>query len=125
MTAAFYAAGTGRASSVSWQNPHLASFVASAPERQDLRVGGGFLSVIFIRSLAEVPSFIRESDQTIAYSAGSAARSKRWQPSRIGPGVSRWAPIGTASSSISSEWLRHPFRVDAAHSRLLKCRREL
>jgi Acyl-CoA reductase (LuxC) len=96
MTAAFYAAGTGRASSVSWQNTHLTSFVASAPERQDLRVGGGFLSVIFIRSLAEVPSFIRESDQTITYFGWERGEIEAVAASRIGPGVSRWAPIGTA-----------------------------
>jgi Acyl-CoA reductase (LuxC) len=96
MTAAFYAAGTGRASSVSWQNTHLTSFVASAPERQDLRVGGGFLSVVFIRSLAEVPSFIRESDQTITYFGWERGEIEAVAASRIGPGVSRWAPIGTA-----------------------------
>jgi len=96
MTAAFYAAGTGRASSVNWQNTHLTSVVASAPERQDIRVGGGFLSVVFIRSLDQVPSFIRESDQTITYFGWERAEIEAVAASRIGPGVSRWAPIGTA-----------------------------
>jgi hypothetical protein len=96
MTAAFYAAGTGRASSVTWRNTHLTSVVASAPERQDLRVGGGFLSVVFIRSLAEVPSFIRESDQTITYFGWERGEIEAVAASRTGPGVSRWAPIGTA-----------------------------
>jgi hypothetical protein len=96
MTAAFYAAGTGRASSVSWQNTNLTSFVASAPERQDIRVGGGFLSVVFIRSLDEVPSFIRESDQTITYFGWERGEIETVAASRTGPGVSRWAPIGTA-----------------------------
>ncbi len=96
MTAAFYAAGSGRASSVSWRNTHLTSFVASAPERQDLRVGGGFLSVVFIRSLSEAPSFIRESDQTITYFGWERSEIEAVAASRIGPGVSRWAPIGTA-----------------------------
>jgi hypothetical protein len=96
MTAAFYAAGTGRASSVSWQNTNLTSFVASAPERQDIRVGGGFLSVVFIRSLDEVPGFIRESDQTITYFGWERGEIEAVAASRTGPGVSRWAPIGTA-----------------------------
>jgi hypothetical protein len=96
MTAAFYAAGTGRASSVNWQNTNLTSVVASAPERQDIRVGGGFLSVVFVRSLDEIPSFIRESDQTITYFGWERSEVETVAASRIGPGVSRWAPIGTA-----------------------------
>jgi hypothetical protein len=96
MTAAFYAAAHGRASSVNWQNTHLTSIVASAPERQDLRVGGGFLSVVFISSLAEVGSFIRESDQTITYFGWERGEVEAVAASRTGPGVSRWAPIGTA-----------------------------
>ena len=96
MTAAFYAAGSGRASSVNWQNTNLTSFVASAPERQDLRVGGGFLGVVFVRSLDEVASFIRESDQTITYFGWERGEVEAVAASRTGPGVSRWAPIGTA-----------------------------
>jgi hypothetical protein len=96
MTAAFYAAANGRASSVNWQNTHLTSVVASAPERQELRVGGGFLSVVFVRSLAEVASFIRESDQTITYFGWERGEIEAVAASRTGPGVSRWAPIGTA-----------------------------
>jgi hypothetical protein len=96
MTAAFYAAGTGRASSVNWRNTNLTSFVASAPERQDLRVGGGFLSVVFVRSLAEVASFIRESDQTITHFGWERSEIEAVAASRTGPGVSRWAPIGAA-----------------------------
>jgi Acyl-CoA reductase (LuxC) len=96
MTAAFYAAATGRASSVNWRDTNLTSIVASAPERQELRVGGGFLSVVFVRSLAEVASFIRESDQTITYFGWDRAEIEAVAASRAGPGVSRWAPIGTA-----------------------------
>jgi hypothetical protein len=96
MTAAFYAAGTGRASSVNWRDTNLTSVVASAPERQDLRVGGGFLSVVFIPALAEVASFIRESDQTITYFGWERGEVEAVAASRTGPGVSRWAPIGTA-----------------------------
>lgn len=96
MTAAFYAAATGRASSVNWRNTHLTSIVAHAPERQELRVGGGFLSVVFVRSLAEVASFIRESDQTITYFGWERGEIEAVAATRTGPGVSRWAPIGTA-----------------------------
>jgi Acyl-CoA reductase (LuxC) len=96
MTAAFYAAASGRASSVNWRNMNLTSFVASASERQDLRVGGGFLSVVFVRSLDEVASFIRESDQTITYFGWERGEVGAVAAARVGPGVSRWAPIGTA-----------------------------
>jgi Acyl-CoA reductase (LuxC) len=96
MTAAFYAAGTGRASSVNWRDTNLTSVVASAPERQDLRVGGGFLSVVFIPALAEAVTFIRESDQTITYFGWERDEIEEVAASRTGPGVSRWAPIGTA-----------------------------
>jgi hypothetical protein len=96
MTTAFYTAANGRASSVNWQNTHLTSIVASAPERQDLRVGGGFLSVVFVPSLVDVASFIRESDQTITYFGWERGEIGAVAATRTGPGVSRWAPIGTA-----------------------------
>ena len=96
MTAAFYAAGAGRASSVNWRNTHLTNVIASAAERQDIRVGGGFLSVVFVRSLDEVASFIREGDQTITYFGWERGEVEAVAASRVGPGVSRWAPIGTA-----------------------------
>ncbi len=96
MTAAFYAAANGRASKVHWQNTQLTSIVASAPARQDIRVGGGFLTVVFVRSLAEVASFIRESDQTITYFGWERGEIERVAAAHVGPGVSRWAPIGTA-----------------------------
>jgi hypothetical protein len=96
MTAAFYAAGTGRASAANWRNTNLTSVVASAPERQEMRVGGGFLSVVFIPSLAEVTRFIRQSDQTITYFGWERGEIEKVAASRAGPGVARWAPIGTA-----------------------------
>ena len=96
MTAAFYVAANGRAFSVHWRNPQLTSVVASAPQRQDMRVGGGFLSVVFVPSLSEVAGFIRESDQTITYFGWERSEIETIAASRAGPGVSRWAPIGTA-----------------------------
>ncbi|HLX98008.1 MAG TPA: acyl-CoA reductase, partial [Roseiarcus sp.] len=96
MTAAFYAAATGRTSSVNWRDTNLTSVVASAPERQEIRVGGGFLSVVFISSLAAVTSFIRERDQTITYFGWERGEIEKVAASRAGPGVARWAPIGTA-----------------------------
>ncbi len=96
MTAGFYAAANGRASSVHWRNTQLTSIVASAPQRQEIRVGGGFLSVVFVRSLDEVVSFIRESDQTITYFGWERGDIETVAASRAGLGGSRWAPIGTA-----------------------------
>src|SRR5271154_422697 len=96
MTAAFYAAANGRASSVHWQNTQLTSIEASAPLRQEMRVGGGFLSVVFVSSLTEVADFIRENDQTITYFGWERSEIETIATSRAGPGVSRWAPIGTA-----------------------------
>jgi hypothetical protein len=96
MTAAFYAAASGRASSVTWQNTNLTSVVAAEPKRQEIRVGGGYLSVVFVRSLADVASFIRESDQTITYFGWDRAEVAALAAIRTGPGASRWAPIGSA-----------------------------
>jgi len=96
MTAAFYAAANGGASSVHWRDTQLTSVVASTPSRQDMRVGGGFISVVFVRSLAEVASFTRESDQTITYFGWERGEMESIAASHVGPGVSRWAPIGTA-----------------------------
>ena len=59
-------------------------------------MGGGFLSVVFVRSLAEVASFIREADQTITYFGWERGEIEAVAATRTGPGVSRWAPIGTA-----------------------------
>jgi hypothetical protein len=96
MTAAFYAAASGRASSVTWQNTNLTSVVAAEPKRQEIRVGGGYLSVVFVRSLADVASFIRESDQTITYFGWDRAEIEAVAAIRTRPGASRWAPIGMA-----------------------------
>ena len=96
MTAAFYAAATGQASSVTWRDTNLTSVVASRPQRQEIRVGGGFLGVVFIPTLAEITRFIRESDQTITYFGWERAEIEQVAASRAGPGVSRWAPFGTA-----------------------------
>ena len=47
-------------------------------------------------SLAEVAGFIRDSDQTITYFGWERGEIEAVAASRAGPGVSRWAPIGTA-----------------------------
>ena len=121
MTAAFYAAGTGRASSINWQNTNLTSVVASAPERQDIRVGGGFLSVVFIRSLDEVPGFIRESDQTITYFGWERGEIEAVAASRVGP---RRLALGADRDGARLRFhlgrLRHSVRADAAHPRLVR-----
>jgi hypothetical protein len=51
---------------------------------------------VFVRSLAEVASFIRETDQTITYFGWKRGEIEAAAASRAGPGVSRWGPIGTA-----------------------------
>ena len=120
MTAAFYAAANGRASSVHWRNTQLTSIVASAPMRQDIRVGGGFLSVVFVRSLAEVASFIRESDQTITYfgwergEIEAIARVTR-RARRVALGADR----DRARLRLHLGRLRHPLRADAPRAGLL------
>ena len=95
MTAAFHAAASGQATAVDWRT-HLTSIVASQPMRQELRVGGGFLSVVFVRTLAEIAGFIRESDQTITHFGWDRSEIEAAAALRTGPGVSRWAPIGAA-----------------------------
>ena len=123
MTAAFYAAGTGRASSVNWQNTNLTSVVASAPERQDIRVGGGFLSVVFIRSLDEVPGFIRESDQTITYFGWERGEIESGRGVPDGPWrVALGADRDGARFRFHLGRLRYSVRADAAHSRLIEAR---
>jgi hypothetical protein len=52
--------------------------------------------VVFVDSLAEIASFIRESDQTITYFGWERGEIEAVAASRAGHGVSRWAPIGTA-----------------------------
>ena len=51
---------------------------------------------ILVQSLAQVASFIRENDQTITYYGWERGEIELIAASRAGPGVSRWAPIGTA-----------------------------
>ena len=120
MTAAFYAAANGRASSVHWRNTQLTSIVASAPMRQDIRVGGGFLSVVFVQSLAEVASFIRESDQTITYfgwERGEIEIDRR--VTRRARRVALGADRDRARLRLHLGRLRHPLRADAPGARLL------
>ena len=121
MTAAFYAAGTGRASSVNWQNTNLTSVVASAPERQDLRVGGGFLSVVFIRSLDEVAELHpRERPDDHLFRLGA----RRDRSGRRVPDGPRRVALGADRDGARLRFhlgrLRHPVRTDAAHPRLVK-----
>jgi hypothetical protein len=85
MTAAFYAATSERASAVHWRNTQLTSIVASAPQRQEIRLGGGFVSVGFVPSLSKVAGFIRESDQTITYFGWERGEIEAVAASHVGP----------------------------------------
>ena len=120
MTAAFYAAATGRASSVNWRDTNLTSVVASAPERQEIRVGGGFLSVVFIPSLAEVARLHpRERPDDHLFRLGARRdRSGR----RVPRGAWRLA-LGADRDGARLRFhlgrLRHPVRTDAARPHLL------
>jgi hypothetical protein len=96
MAAAFCAAANGRASSVHWRNTNLITVGAAKPKHQEIGVGGRFLSVVFVRPLAEVASFVCESDQTITYIGCERSEIQSIAASRAAPGVSAWAPIGTA-----------------------------
>ena len=121
MTAAFYAAGSGRASSVNWQNTNLTSFVASAPERQDLRVGGGFPQRRlrpFARRSRKLHPGERPDDHLFRLGArrGRSGRGVPGRPWRVALGADRHG----ARLRFHLGRLRYPVRADAAHSRLLK-----
>ena len=96
MTAAFYAAANGRASSVHWQNTQLTSIVASAPSAAGHPRRRGISS-------ASCSSFARrgrrlhprERPDDYLFRLGRE-EIEAVAASRAGPGVSRWAPIGTA-----------------------------
>ena len=82
-------------------------------------MGGGFLSVVFVRSLDEVASFIRESDQTITYFGWERdeveAVAAAGGPWRFALGADR----DRARLRFHLGRLRYPLRADAAHPRFM------
>ena len=90
------AAGSGDAVAASWTNNLMTSVVAASPQRQERRVGGGFLRVAFIASLGELAGLVREHDQTITHFGFSGDEITEAANALVGFGVSRWAPVGSA-----------------------------
>lgn len=96
MTAAFSAAATGDASDVFWRDGELTSVVATAPARVDRRVGGGFLSIVFINDLPGLNDLLGERDQTITHFGFAPTDIRTAAERNLGPGVARWTPVGSA-----------------------------
>ena len=121
MTAAFYAAGTGRASSVNWRNTNLTSVVASAAERQDIRVGGGFLKRR-LRPLARRGRKLHPGGRPDDHLFRLGARRDR--SGRRNPRGARRLALGADRDGARLRFhlgrLRYPVRADAARAHLLK-----
>ncbi|WP_051357273.1 acyl-CoA reductase [Azorhizobium doebereinerae] len=96
MAAAFSAAATGDANEVSWRGAELTAVFAAGPDRIERRVGGGFLGIAFIPDLADLNGLLRERDQTVTHFGFSAEEIRLAAERYLGPGVSRWAPVGAA-----------------------------
>ncbi|WPE19140.1 acyl-CoA reductase [Shinella zoogloeoides] len=96
MTEAFALASTGEVSSVLWQDDAVTGVFAEGTGRRELRVGGGFLQVVFLPSTDDIPSLIEEYDQAVVHFGFSSTELNAMAASHIGQGVSRWCPAGTA-----------------------------
>ncbi len=96
MVEAFAAVASGDAVATRWADSELTTVVAARPERREQRVGGGYLRITFIDSLAAVPGLVREHDQTITHFGFSREEISAAADSLTGFGVSRWAPVGAA-----------------------------
>ncbi len=87
MTAAFSAAASGDVIDLSWRGTELTTVVSGVAERVDRRIGGGFLSVVFLPDLAALNGVLRERDQTITHFGflgrrhppGGRAQSRSWR----------------------------------------------
>lgn len=96
MVQAFSSAAAGLSSEVSWRNSTLTSAVAAREERSEQRVGGGFLSVVFIPSLEVLNGFLRDHDQTVTHFGFPAEIIRKVAETHTALGVSRWTPVGSA-----------------------------
>lgn len=96
MVEAMASAATGDASSVHWADNELTHIVAASPTRQEARVGGGFLRVAFVDSLAELQHLVREHDQTITYFGFPRDEIDAAVQTLSGFGVTRVVPVGAA-----------------------------
>ncbi|TDT99267.1 acyl-CoA reductase-like NAD-dependent aldehyde dehydrogenase [Azorhizobium sp. AG788] len=96
MTAAFSAAASGDVIDLSWRGTELTTVVSGVAERVDRRIGGGFLSVVFLPDLDALNGVLRERDQTITHFGFSEDAIRLAAERNLGPGVSRWTPVGSA-----------------------------
>ncbi|WP_188580033.1 acyl-CoA reductase [Azorhizobium oxalatiphilum] len=96
MAAGFSAAATGGVSDVVWRGTELTAVVSDAAERIERRIGGGFLSIVFIPDLAALNGLLRERDQTVTHFGFSADDIRQAAERNLATGVSRWAPVGAA-----------------------------
>ena len=96
MVVAYKAAAIGGASSIDWRNPVLTTVSSSPDRRHDERVGGGFLWVDFIASLAAVETMAQERDQTVTHFGFSPEEVAELARAVAKSGVSRLAPAGAA-----------------------------
>jgi hypothetical protein len=96
MVAAYQAAATGGASSLEWRNPALTSVMSSPTQRHEARVGGGFLWVDFVSSIAAVGPMAQERDQTVTHFGLAPEEIMELAQALATSGVSRLAPAGAA-----------------------------
>lgn len=96
MVESFAAAASGDAAAISWRDAELTTVIAHQPTRREQRVGGGFLRVHFVPTLAAVAPFIREHDQTATHFGFAPAEIEEVAAVAATVGVSRWTPVGSA-----------------------------
>ena len=96
MVQAFASAASGWSREVSWRDAMLTSTVTDRQERADLRVGSGFLNVVFIPALDAVNGILQERDQTVTHFGFEPEAIVSVAGSGAAPGGMRWTPVGTA-----------------------------
>jgi len=96
MVQSFSSAAAGQSVLVNWRDDRLTTMLASSPERQDHKVGGGFMRVAFLEALDDILPLLKERDQTITYVGFSSESISSVAQDHLGSGVSRWVPVGAA-----------------------------
>lgn len=96
MVESFATAASGEATAISWRNAELTTVIAHQPARREQRVGGGFLRVHFVATLADILPFIREHDQTATHFGFQLTEIRDLAIASATLGVSRWTPVGSA-----------------------------
>lgn len=96
MVAAYQAVAQGGVSSLEWRNPALTSVVSTPSKRHEARVGGGFLWVDFVPSIAAVRELALDRDQTLTHFGFTTEEVHALAAVVAASGVSRLTPSGTA-----------------------------